>query len=181
MRVPRPHGPVLTVLGRVSRMETTSPEGGFVGSPSGAVPGSRGPVRTRDGECCRFMLHPRGWAVIGWGVNRGQWGLMARVSCGWRSLHALQAGWGGVLLFIGWGGLLLQAQRVWGTRSFKAEGGAEISPAVLDAMFPLLGLCCSGGWVLSLGVVLLCLLHVGGGTLTVAVKMSSGFSDSQSL
>lgn len=45
-----------------------------------------------------------------------------------------------------WGGVsLLWAQRVRGSRSFKAEGGAEISPAVLGRMFPLLGLCCPGG------------------------------------
>ena len=63
---------------------------------------------------------------------------MARVSCGWRSLHALQAGWGGVLLFIGWGGLLLQAQRVWGTRSFKAEGELKSAQLSLARCFPFL-------------------------------------------
>lgn len=94
---------------------------------------------------------------------------------------ASRVGWGGVGCGSSLGGIASAGPEGLGHQSFKAEGGAEISPAVLGGRFPLLGLCCSGGWVLSLEVVLLCLLPLGGGTLIVAVKMSSGFSDSQSL
>lgn len=71
------------------------------------------------------------------GVGGGK-GLMGTLSCGESSTLFKQREAGGVLFIIVRGRPLPQAQRVWGVRSFKIEGGAEINPDVLGWKFPLL-------------------------------------------
>lgn len=68
----------------------------------------------------------------------GRQDLMGTLSCGESSALFKQQEAGRVLFIIVRGHPLLQAQRVWGVRSFKIEGGAEINPDVLGWKFPLL-------------------------------------------